>query len=144
TNVKLREAPGFGKSIVEYAQNSKGCADYLALANEVLREEKILGAMKPVKPKKTTRHGRPRRTQFLFHGPRASRVQIVGNFNNWAQSEDYYMQRREDGTWSKEIILAPGVYQYKFLVDDEWIEDQNNPNVVEDPFGGRNSVIEVN
>jgi 1,4-alpha-glucan branching enzyme len=68
----------------------------------------------------------------------------VGNFNNWAQSEDYYMQRREDGTWSKEIILAPGVYQYKFLVDDEWMEDQNNPNVVEDPFGGRNSVIEVN
>jgi chromosome partitioning protein len=126
-NVKLREAPGFGKSIVDYSRHSKGCADYLALAYEVLREER-----------------KRRKTQFLFHGPRASRVQIVGNFNNWAQSEDYYMHRREDGTWSKEILLAPGVYQYKFLVDDEWMEDQTNPNVVEDPFGGRNSVIEVN
>jgi chromosome partitioning protein len=144
TNVKLREAPGFGKSIVEYARNSKGCTDYLALANEVLREEKTLGTVKSVKQKKTPRQRKHSRTQFLYHGPRASRVQVVGNFNNWAQREDYCMQRREDGTWSKEIILAPGVYQYKFLVDDEWIEDQNNPNVIEDPFGGRNSVIEVN
>lgn len=143
-NVKLREAPGFGKSIVEYARNSRGCADYVALANEVLKEEKLLGAVKSVKQKKRPLERKHRKTQFLFHGPRASRVQIVGNFNNWAQSEDYYMQHREDGTWSKEIILAPGVYQYKFLVDDEWMEDQNNPNVVEDPFGGRNSVIEVN
>ena len=143
-NVKLREAPGFGKSIVDYARNSRGCADYVALANEVLKEEKFLGAVKSVKQKKRPLQRKHRKTQFLFHGPRASRVQIVGNFNNWAQSQDYYMQRREDGTWSKEIILAPGVYQYKFLVDDEWMEDQNNPNVVEDPFGGRNSVIEVN
>jgi chromosome partitioning protein len=142
-NVKLREAPGFGKSIVDYARNSKGCEDYLALANEVLREEKIFGAVKPVKQKKTARQRKQKKTQFLFRDPEASRVQIVGNFNNWAQGEDYYMQRREDGTWSKEIILAPGVYQYKFLVDDEWMEDQENPNVIEDPFGGRNSVIEV-
>jgi hypothetical protein len=53
-------------------------------------------------------------------------------------------QRNDDGTWSKEILLAPGVYQYKFLVDDEWMEDQNNPNVAEDPFGGRNSILEIN
>ncbi|UCB47973.1 MAG: AAA family ATPase [Deltaproteobacteria bacterium] len=143
-NVKLREAPGFGKSIVDYARKSRGCTDYDALAKEVLAEEKTLGVVKSVKPKKRPLQPKNRKTQFLFHGPRASRVQIVGNFNNWAQSEDYYMQRHEDGTWSKEIILAPGVYQYKFLVDDEWMEDQNNPNVVQDPFGGRNSVIEVN
>ena len=144
TNVKLREAPGFGKSIVDYARNSKGCVDYVALANEVLKEEKILGAVKSTRQKKRPSQQKHRKTQFLFHSPRASRVQIVGNFNNWAQSEDYYMQRREDGTWSKEIILAPGVYQYKFLVDDKWMEDQNNPNFIEDPFGGRNSVVEVN
>jgi hypothetical protein len=53
------------------------------------------------------------------------------------------MERKEDGSWSKEILLPPGIYQYKFLVDNEWMEDQNNPNIVEDEFGGRNSVIEV-
>jgi chromosome partitioning protein len=143
-NVKLREAPGFGKSILEYARNSKGCSDYVALTKEVLGEEKIPGVVKPVKQKKKPLRAKSKRTQFLFYGPRARRVQIVGNFNNWAQSEDYYMQRHQDGTWSKEIILSPGVYQYKFLVDDVWMEDQNNPNVVEDPFGGRNSIIEVN
>jgi len=54
------------------------------------------------------------------------------------------MERNEDGGWAKEITLAPGVYQYKFLVDDMWIEDQNNPNIVEDQFGRRSCVIEVN
>jgi chromosome partitioning protein len=143
-NVKLREAQGFGESIVEYARNSKGCSDYLALAKEVLGEEKIPGVMKSEKQKKQSSQPTYRKAQFVFHGPKANRVLIVGNFNNWVRTGDYHMQRNDDGTWSKEILLAPGVYQYKFLVDDEWMEDQNNPNVVEDPFGGRNSILEIN
>ncbi|HKD99739.1 MAG TPA: ParA family protein [Planctomycetota bacterium] len=37
-NVRLAEAPSHGKSIFEYAPDSKGAADYLALAGEVLGE----------------------------------------------------------------------------------------------------------
>jgi len=143
-NVKLREAPGFGKSIVDYAGNSKGCKDYVALANEVLAEEKTLQAVKSLEHKEQPLQPTNRKTTFIFYAPEANRVQIAGNFNNWTKRDDYNMERHEDGIWSKEIILAPGVYQYKFLVDDEWMEDQNNPQVVEDPFGGRNSVLHVN
>ena len=143
-NLCWREAQGFGESIVEYAKNSKGFSDYLALTMEVLGEEKIPGVMGSAEQKKQPLQPTYRKAKFLFHGPKANRVQIVGNFNNWARTGDYHMQRNDDGTWSKEILLAPGVYQYKFLVDDEWMEDQNNPNVVEDPFGGRNSILEVN
>jgi len=35
-NVKLAECPSYGQSIFEYAPRSKGAADYLALADEVL------------------------------------------------------------------------------------------------------------
>lgn len=35
-NVRLGEAPSFGKSIVEYASNSKGAQAYVALAEELL------------------------------------------------------------------------------------------------------------
>ena len=35
-NVRLAEAPSFGQSIFEYAQNSNGAIDYLALATEMM------------------------------------------------------------------------------------------------------------
>lgn len=38
-NVRLAEAPSHGKSIFEYAPDSHGAADYLALAREVLARE---------------------------------------------------------------------------------------------------------
>lgn len=38
-NIKLAEAPSFGQSILDYAPNSSGSADYLALAQEVLEME---------------------------------------------------------------------------------------------------------
>jgi chromosome partitioning protein len=49
SNVRLREAAGFGKSIADYARNSKGCTDHMALAEEVLAEEKVSGVVKSVK-----------------------------------------------------------------------------------------------
>jgi chromosome partitioning protein len=39
TNVKLAEAPSFGQTILEYAPESAGARDYLALAEEVLAQE---------------------------------------------------------------------------------------------------------
>ena len=39
TNVKLAEAPSFGQTILEYAPESAGARDYLALAQEVLAQE---------------------------------------------------------------------------------------------------------
>ena len=45
------------------------------------------------------------------------------------------MKNDENGLWSKSVILAPGKYEYKFLIDGEWKEDpgnkQNSPNVLE-------------
>ncbi|MND01041.1 Chromosome-partitioning ATPase Soj [compost metagenome] len=45
-NIKLAEAPSFGKSIFAYAPTCKGADDYLALAMEVLGEPtpKVVGA----------------------------------------------------------------------------------------------------
>jgi chromosome partitioning protein len=38
-NVKLAEAPSYGKTIFEYAPESSGASDYLALAREVISQE---------------------------------------------------------------------------------------------------------
>ena len=139
--VKLKEAAGFGRSIHDYAGKSKASNDYMALVNEVISEEKVPGII--IKREASSLQPGNGKMKFFFRAPEARCVKVVGTFNHWSQSEDSLMRRHEDGTWSKELHLAPGVYHYKFLVDDIWMEDQNNLRIVENSFGGRNSVVEV-
>ena len=40
-NIRLAEAPSFGQSIFDYAPNSNGAADYLALTEEVVEHYRI-------------------------------------------------------------------------------------------------------
>jgi len=143
SNVKLKEAASFGKSIVDYKKESSGYRDYMGLADEVLADEKIPGLEKPAQQKAPLFEPTKMKKQFLFHAPEAKSVKIVGNFTDWIPNNDYLMERNEDGTWSKTLELAPGKYQYRFVVDDMWVEDQSNPDTVENPFGGMDSLIEV-
>lgn len=142
TNVKLKEAASFGRSIVDYDRKAKGFSDYMALAKEVIAEEKVLG-IGLVKQTKPFPLATMVEKQFFYHAPKANRVKIVGTFNNWKPSEESLMERKKDGTWSKRIYLAPGIYQYRFLIDDVWVEDQNNFYQVDNAFGGKNSVVEI-
>jgi len=142
TNVKLKEAASFGRSIVDYDRKAKGFSDYMALAEEVIAEEKVLG-IGLVKQTKPFPLPTMVEKQFFYHAPKANRVKIVGTFNNWKPSEESLMERKKDGTWSKRIYLAPGTYQYRFLIDDVWVEDQNNFYQVDNAFGGKNSVVEI-
>ncbi|MEW5702333.1 MAG: glycogen-binding domain-containing protein [Candidatus Zixiibacteriota bacterium] len=77
---------------------------------------------------------------FRLSAPDATDVTIGGSFSNWALRP---LKRRRDGIWSVTIRLAPGTYDYKFLVDDQWVTDPENPHTVPDPFGGQNSLRTV-
>ena len=46
-NVRLAEAPSHGKPALAYDRNSKGSVAYLALAGEILRQEKASQTPKP-------------------------------------------------------------------------------------------------
>jgi chromosome partitioning protein len=48
SNVKIAEAPSFGKSVIDYDPSSHGAADYMSLAKEVV---KVMKPLKPVKRK---------------------------------------------------------------------------------------------
>ncbi len=143
SNVKLTEAARFGKSVVDYNKISQGYKDYMALAEEVVAEERIPGVLRAPKQKRVLPQAPKMEKQFSFRAPEASSVKIVGDFSNWKPTSEYSMERNEDGTWTTTLALAPGEYQYRFIVDDIWVEDRNNPNWVDNHFGGKNSLIEV-
>jgi diguanylate cyclase (GGDEF)-like protein len=72
-----------------------------------------------------------------------SKVSLVGNFNNWDKDVDL-MSRRVDGTFELEIALNPGIYHYKFVLNDvDWIPDPACPDRAPDTLGGENSVLRV-
>jgi 1,4-alpha-glucan branching enzyme len=79
---------------------------------------------------------------FTFGGAARS-VSLAGDFNGWALAADPLAQQT-DGSWTITKQLAPGTYEYKFLVDGTtWKTDEANPDSKADPYGGRNSVVTV-
>lgn len=48
-----------------------------------------------------------------------------------------------NGLWIKELVLPPGAYEYRLVVDNEWVPDPLCPETVANPFGGKNSVVKV-
>jgi len=76
---------------------------------------------------------------FTLKGyPNARKVALAGNFNGWNAGE-LFMDKTAGG-WQLPYALAPGVYEYKFIVDGEWIKDPSNP-LVTDPGPDANSIL---
>ncbi|HHE40726.1 MAG TPA: hypothetical protein ENL10_04410 [Candidatus Cloacimonetes bacterium] len=142
SNVTLKEAAGHGKSILDYSKKASGSKDYMMLAEEVLIE-KGTGHNLAVEDNEPMFLESKFEKRFTYYGPEATSVKIGGNFNNWNPTDDFLMERDEDGTWAKNIFLKPGTYQYRFIVDDEWIEDHTNSNYINNAYGGNNSVLEI-
>ena len=71
-------------------------------------------------------------------GEGARKVFLAGDFNNWTPKR---MQRQKNGAFVAIVLLPPGEYQYKFVVDGRWVTDPDNPCHAANPYGTRNSII---
>jgi 1,4-alpha-glucan branching enzyme len=80
--------------------------------------------------------------RFEFTHPTATSVCVAVTFNHW-KPEDKALHPAGGGKWWKETALAPGTYEYCFVVDGQWIPDPLAPETVTNPYGGRNSVLKV-
>lgn len=58
-------------------------------------------------------------TSFQCHAGGAQAVFLAGTFNDW-QPDATPMAKDESGNWNIELELAPGRYEFKFVVDGEW------------------------
>lgn len=74
--------------------------------------------------------------------PDAQEVGIAGSFNDWHSSVTP-MIRLNDGKWAKELALPPGRYEYRFVVDGEWVDDPAATELIPNPFGTPNAVLVV-
>jgi 1,4-alpha-glucan branching enzyme len=65
-----------------------------------------------VKPKR-------RKVIFSLKSPDTKEVILTGDFNGWDAAK-HPMKKDNDGIWRKIVMLSPGRYEYKFLVDGKW------------------------
>jgi 1,4-alpha-glucan branching enzyme len=80
--------------------------------------------------------------RFEFAHPTAATVSVAGTFNDWHPTTKT-MHPAGKGHWMKETALAPGNYEYRFVVDGQWMADPLATDCVPNPFGGQNSILKV-
>jgi len=72
-------------------------------------------------------------------------VAIAGDFNGWNHENNLLEDSNGDGIWTGTLKLEPGRYEYMFVLDGkEWVPDPNALRYVNDGFGNRNSILEIN
>ena len=86
---------------------------------------------------------------FSCEAPNATAVYLAGSFNDW-DPEGTAMAEAAPGNWNVILRLAPGRYEYKFVVDGRWCchptrddHDLSLEDCVHNSFGTLNRVIEI-
>lgn len=78
-------------------------------------------------------------TRFYLPGfLKAKKVLLSGSFNNWSTLKG--IMTKTDSGWVADAKLAPGVYEYKYIIDGRWQRDRDNLAKHPDGFNDVNSV----
>ena len=93
-------------------------------------------------PKKNTATSTKKRIILTLNAEHGAEVYVAGTFNNW-EPEKQMIDKTGTGTYSCQLMLTPGTYEYKFKVNNAWVLDQNNPNFTQNNLGTLNSVLNV-
>ena len=80
---------------------------------------------------------------FTVHAEKGKAVYLAGSFNEWSTTAKKMAYKAKDGLYAATVQLAPGEYQYKFIIDGTWCADPENANAVANDQGTFNSVVTV-
>jgi 1,4-alpha-glucan branching enzyme len=83
-----------------------------------------------------------RRVTFRLKAPSVKEVILSGDFNKW-DAASHPMKKDETGIWKLSMVIPPGKYEYKLLVDGQWRLDCGNNQTVPNGFGTENNVLTV-
>lgn len=148
--VRLKEAVRQGRPIVSYDPTSTVAVQYDRLASQVqtLFAEADAAPAETGMPASTTRSfgaaaaGGRQRVVLRFYDFGDKDIKLAGSFNDWRPDQGV-ITRSQRGIVEKILMLMPGTYEYRLIVDGVWQEDPSNPEQVPNYSGGFNSVLQV-
>ncbi len=100
---------------------------------------------KTKKSTKTSKSEKPitRRINFVVDAGPGKKVSVAGSFNNWCPTSKILKDKDGSGIYRGCILLPAGNHEYKFVIDDVWCTDDQNPNFVSNDLGTLNSLLIV-
>jgi 1,4-alpha-glucan branching enzyme len=84
-----------------------------------------------------------KRVEFIHDGYPGHFVAVAGSFNDWDPEALRLNYDPASKLYSAFVDLEAGDYEYKFIIDGEWIVDEGNPNFCANDFGTLNSLLSV-
>ncbi len=93
-------------------------------------------------PQPASAQDKPQKVVLRFYDFTGRDVKLAGSFNDWRPDQGV-VTRTANGIVEKIVMLMPGTYQYRLVVDGLWQEDPSNPEQVPNYSGGYNSVLQV-
>ena len=78
----------------------------------------------------------------LYFAPEAKEVCLAGSFNQW-MDKDLFLKKDQAGTWKTSLPLGQGRYEYRFIVDGNWANAQDQSESVPNSFGTWNTVLQI-
>ncbi|MDD5772858.1 MAG: hypothetical protein PHX78_05250 [bacterium] len=70
-------------------------------------------------------------------------ISLAGDFNGW-DTKAMVLNPSDNNKWTLDVPLKKGRYQYMFVIDGrEWMPDPVAGKLVDDGFGGKNSLLEL-
>lgn len=80
---------------------------------------------------------------FTVHAEAGQDVRLAGSFTDWETKAKKMTFKKQNGIYSATVKLAPGEYQYKFIIGDKWATDDQNTEFVPNDKGTFNSRLVV-
>ena len=80
---------------------------------------------------------------FTYRAEAGSKVFLSGTFNNWNPTAKQMTEKKKNGIYTAVVKLAPGSYEYKFVIDGTWCADPECADWVQNDHGTLNSVKHV-
>ncbi|MGE5279798.1 MAG: isoamylase early set domain-containing protein [Deltaproteobacteria bacterium] len=83
-----------------------------------------------------------KKIEFKITAPDANWVGVAGDFNRWDPAS-LTAKRDRKGLWKASVSVPSGTYEYKFVIDGNWITDPKCSRRSVNNFGSENSVLVV-
>ena len=107
--------------------------------------KKVVAKMtvKPAAQKETKPVVAKKAVTFTIHAEKGKSVYVAGQFNGWDPTAKEMTYKAKEGIYTTTLKLAPGKYEYKYVIDGAWCADPENVEAVPNDQGTFNSVITV-
>ena len=108
------------------------------------RAKAVVAPATPVRAPRKASAPKAERVVLTVQADPGSTVFLSGSFNNWAPAALKMIDKDGNGLYSVTVTLAPGIYEYKFVINGVWTLDPDpDRDWTQNGLGTLNSVLRV-